>query len=176
MELTTKRLRIIPLNLERFSLLLDAPDRLRDDLGLQARPAKPEGHTLDAMRWLYEMASTHPDDFPWYANWQIILASAGLPIGSACFKGGPDAEGEVEIGYGIDGGHRNQGYMTEAAGALCDWALRQERVASVKAETDKDNMASRCICEKTGMAVVGETASTLIWQKKSPPTMVGGDD
>lgn len=61
-----------------------------------------DGHTLDAMRWLYGEAAANPDSYPWLANWQIILTEEGVPVGSACFKGGPDGEGSVEIGSGSE--------------------------------------------------------------------------
>lgn len=164
LEITTERLRIIPLDLRQFSLLLDAQAAMEADLRLAPSFAVLEGHELDAMRWLHGMASAHRDDHLWYTNWQIVLSSANLSIGSCCFKGGPNAAGEVELGYGIRPPCRNNGYMTEAARALCRWALERRGVIAVIAETDKDNPASRRICLKCAMEKSGETSSTILWR------------
>lgn len=43
-----------------------------------------------------------------------------------------------EIGYGINGEFKNRGYCTEAIEALVHWALKQDGVISVTAETDTD--------------------------------------
>lgn len=164
MEIRTTLLRIIPLSLEQFSMLLDAPSKLEAALRLSPSNLALEGHTLDAMRWLYGNAGLHPEQRLWYTNWQIVLTSANQAIGSACFKGGPNAEGEVELGYGIHEAHRNRGYMTEAAMALGNWAIGQPGVWAVVAETDKDNPASRRVCAKSGMTKVRETPTTIIWR------------
>ena len=42
----------------------------------------------------------------------------------------------IEIGYGLKEEYRHHGYMTEAVKAITEWALSQENVKQVKAETD----------------------------------------
>ncbi len=163
-EIATTRLRIIPLALDHFALLLDEPAAMETALGLERSGTALRGHELEAMSWLYDMARTHPGQHLWFTNWQIVLVAANMSIGSACFKGCPDEKGEVEIGYGINADHRKQGYMTEAAEALCRWAMKQPGVRSVIAETDKDNPASQRVCLKSGMEKTGETSSTLLWR------------
>ncbi len=145
-----------------FAMLLEDPAKMESTLGLNRSGMTLEG--LEAMRWLYGMAQSHPEQHPWFTNWQIILSVANMSIGSSCFKGGPNEKGEVEIGYGIKEAYRNQGYMTEAAKALCRWALDQPGVTSATAETDKDNPASLRVCLKTGMEKSGETTSTILWR------------
>ncbi|MCS2957924.1 GNAT family N-acetyltransferase [Bacteroides salyersiae] len=46
------------------------------------------------------------------------MKSENKAIGSACFKNLPDAEGSVEVGYGIYASYRNHGYMTEGSESL----------------------------------------------------------
>lgn len=138
-------------------------------LGLNVSGMALGEHEREAMRWLYGMAQSHPEQHLWFTNWQIVLAAANMSIGSACFKGGPGENGEVEIGYGINATYRNQGYMTEAAKALCRWAMNRSGVASVIAETDKDNPASLRVCLKSGMEKSGETSSTVLWRFTSSP-------
>lgn len=164
MELKTKRLRIIPLTPSHFAMLLEAPAKMESALNLNTSGKILEGHELEAMNWLYSMALSYPEQHLWFTNWQIVLDSENLSIGSSCFKGGPNDNGEIELGYGINDNFRNQGFMTEAAEALCQWALKQQGVNAVIAETDKDNPASQCVCMKTGMIKSGETATTILWR------------
>lgn len=168
-EITTSRLRIIPLALEHFALLLGDPAAMEAALGLNRSGMALGEHEREAMLWLYGMAQSHPEEHLWFTNWQIVLAAGNVSIGSACFKGGPGEKGEVEIGYGINTAYRNQGYMTEAAEALSWWAMKQPGVSAVIAETDKDNPASQQVCLKTRMEKFGETSSTILWRFTSSP-------
>lgn len=164
MELRTERLRIIPLSLEQFGMLLGDIRRLENSLGLRPFLKGLAGHTQEAMLWLYDEAMKHPEDLPWYTSWLIILAEENVAIGSGCFKGAPDGTGCVEAGYGIDPAYRNRGFMTEAAGELYAWALRQPGVRAVMAETDGDNMASQRVCVKCGMEKLEEKKNSVLWR------------
>ena len=62
----------------------------------------------------------------------------------------------AEIGYAIARATWSQGYTTEAARAVVDWALSQPAVRRVWAYTDVDNVPSARVLEKTGMAREGK--------------------
>lgn len=89
----------------------------------------------------------NPEHRLWYTAWKISLKENKQLIGTAGFKG-PANNCSVEIGYGIDDGFEGNGYATEAAKALIDWAFEQEGICFVEAETDPDNIASQRILEK----------------------------
>src|SRR5262245_59768241 len=75
--------------------------------------------------WLARMrASTEPD--PWSLAFRVALGD-DTPVGSCSFKG-PPVDGMVEIAYGIDPEHQRQGYATEAAQALVDFAASRAEV------------------------------------------------
>ena len=57
----------------------------------------------------------------------------------------------VELGYVLARGHWGQGYATEAACAVVDWALDQSEIWRVWAVVDVDNAASARVLEKAGM-------------------------
>ena len=86
----TERLRIVPLSIEELRLLRDGEP---DDGMKQAY-----GEMMDAVR-------RSPGREEWGTYWNICLTS-GTRVGGLCFKGAPDAEGGVEIGYGIDEAYR----------------------------------------------------------------------
>lgn len=85
----------------------------------------------------------------WGSDWKIDLKT-GLTIGGICFKGAPDTEGFVEIGYGIDEAYRQKGYATEAVGGIVNWALEQENVRCISAQTEPDNIRSQKVLLKNG--------------------------
>lgn len=136
----TRRLCIRPRTAAEMELLCAA----EPDVELK----KAYGEMLDAMRAL-------PGREEWGADWIICLRD-GTAVGGAGFKGAPDG-GSVEIGYGIDESHRNQGYAAEAVGGLCRWAFAQPGVRLVEAETAPDNAASRRVLAKNGFQLTGET-------------------
>ncbi|MDN0033809.1 GNAT family N-acetyltransferase [Oscillibacter valericigenes] len=83
------------------------------------------------------------------ADWNINLKT-GVSVGDICFKGSPDAEGAVEIGYGIDETYRRMGYATEAVSGIVNWALTQDGVRLVIAQTEPINKISQKVLLKNG--------------------------
>ncbi len=56
----------------------------------------------------------------------------------------------VEIGYGLKEEYRHHGYMTEAVKVITEWALSQDGVKQVEAETDAENIASQKVLLQSG--------------------------
>ncbi len=163
MNLETERLRIIPLSLSQFSLLLQGMDKIETELKLASSNEKLDENTQVAMEGLYEQALKYSNDYLWYTNWQIILKSENKSIGSACFMKKSDENNTVEIGYGINSEYRNKGYATEAIQAMCNWALNQPLVKTVIAETDIENYSSHRVLQKCGMIKCNETTTSIFW-------------
>ncbi len=163
MIIETERLRIVPLTMEQFYLLLTNAERLDNELGLGTPNNRLDRHTQEAMEGLYARAMNHKENYLWYTNWQIILASENKSIGSACFMGMPNSSNKVEIGYGINKEYENRGYMTEAVKEMCAWALSQPDVKYVIAETDKKNIASHRVLRKCNMTKYKETDKSIWW-------------
>ncbi len=150
MKLETPRLEIIPLNSAQKKLLLQGTSFLEQELQLNPSGLELESHTHDAMRYIDELAGKTPDAYPWITNWQIILKSERIAIGSACFMDVPNGLGAVEIGYGIYQKYQRKGYMTEALKAICSWALNQDGVKMVAAQSEPENVASHRVLERCG--------------------------
>src|SRR4051812_11799946 len=83
--------------------------------------------------------------------WLIMLTQERIVFGSAGFKGKPDEDGTIEIGYGISPDYRRQGYTFEAASALKEWAFSHPEVRQLNAECLPDNIGSARILQKLGM-------------------------
>lgn len=60
----------------------------------------------------------------------------------------------MEIGYGIVPSRRGRGYATETVGAMVDWVLRRDDIATVVARTAAGNMASQRVLLANGFRSV----------------------
>lgn len=165
MVLETRRLKIIPLTIEQFRFLLEGMEVLEKELGLNSSNEPMGGHTLEAMEELYHLALEHEKQYPFYSNWQIIEKTKNISIGSACFMGTPNKKGQVEIGYGMNMAYRCKGYMTEAVEAMANWALSQNNVIEITANTDIDNLSSQKVLQKCDFQKIGKAEDGYFFVK-----------
>lgn len=92
---------------------------------------------------------------PW-GPWEVRTV-AGTLIGTAGFHG-PPSDGDVEIGYGIEPGHRGRGYAGQAVAALIAFA-RDAGVDRVLAAAEPGNTPSIRVLERAGFARVPDAAT-----------------
>lgn len=100
-----------------------------------------------------------------WGSWLVIRQDGNI-IGDIGFKGLPSANQTVEIGYGLLDCYQNNGYATEAVGALVDWALSRLDVATVLAETSTTNHASIRILEKIGFQKTCASDTSFHWSRR----------
>ena len=93
--------------------------------------------------------------------WLMIHATERVVIGYVGFKGKPDHEGTVEIGYSVIPAFRNRGYASEASQALINWAFIQQGVKRIIAECNEDNAPSIRILQKLGVKRLEKDGSLL---------------
>jgi len=140
LTLKTKRLHISPMREEE----------LREMIAEQEIPELKQ-----AFLEMLTNTRNDPEHYIWYIPWKITLAeNPDEIIGELGFKG-IQKDGSVEIGYGMNPGYEGYGYMTEAADAAVQWALKQSEVCTVFAETDRDNKASLRILQKLDFQLCG---------------------
>ena len=77
-------------------------------------------------------------------------------IRAAGFKGPPDANGEVELGYGIIPSHQRRGFATEAVRGMTKFAFEDARVRAVVGQTILSLAGSIGVLEKAGFDFDGE--------------------
>ena len=130
-----------------------SPRTLAEMEALRARETDPKmrkacGEMLNLMR-------AEPGNEEYTCDRKIHLP-VGRVIGGAGFKGTPSADGDVEIGYGIDEQNRCRGYATEAVQAMTAWALAQPGVRRVLAQTEPGNAISQRVLQKCGFVPCGQ--------------------
>ena len=160
--LETARLRLLALSKEQLTLLGEDEPTLERQLDLAISPGTMIAPAKRAIRIKLARMATAPErNHAWFTYWLVVFDR--LAIGSIGFKGVPDAQGEVEIGYGIAESHWNRGFGTEAVKALIDWALDQPGCRAVWGDPLKANEASNRLLSSCGAQLVRETEISNIW-------------
>ncbi len=96
-----------------------------------------------------------PENRIWYAVWLMELKNRpGTIVGDFCFKG-LNADGIIEIGYGLREGFCGNGYMTEALKVISEWAFAQQGVTRLEAETEPGNKSSQKVLAACGFIPTG---------------------
>lgn len=172
--LNTPRLRLLPLSREMIEHRLERAEFTLDDQG-------PEGE------WTVRFGPEWPGDalaiFPALlrglmtsgraeaeTTFVAVLRESGEAIGQLGARGGPDAAGDLEVGYGFTPASQGQGYATEATAALCDFLRGVGGVRHLTARTAAHNVASGRVLEKTGFTRVGtgwtaDDGDLILWTR-----------
>jgi len=124
--------------------------------------------------WLALLASATETD-PWIIGFQIFHREQNDVVGQCGFKGPPTDEGVVEIAYFVYPGSEGNGYATEAARALVDYAMQQKTVSLVRAHTLPETNASTSVLTKCGFQRTGEVVDPndgIVWRWDLPRDVV----
>jgi RimJ/RimL family protein N-acetyltransferase len=94
----------------------------------------------------------------WLGRAMVLTEADGgrRVIGSIGFHGPPDAEGRLEVGYGVDSRYRRRGYASESVKALFDWAHQEHGITRFVASISPDNEPSLRLTAAYGFHKVGE--------------------
>jgi ribosomal-protein-alanine N-acetyltransferase len=178
-ELSTDRLRLVPLDADGMRLFVDEWPALQQRLGLTASPAwMTDRDTLAAARRHRQEMRRHPDAWLWWTFWQVVLVSDNVSIGLVDFKGPPGPDGGLAVGCAFAPTYWGRGYATEAVGALLARTLRQSAVRYILAETDVTNVRAHRLLQKLGFrsgergppgpTPHGVTGDALVWRFDKP--------
>jgi ribosomal-protein-alanine N-acetyltransferase len=168
----TPRLRLIALLPDELrALIARASGRASALLGAHIPYAFPSDQDARAgLSWHLQALSRDPAQVVWRLR-VAVERSQGAVLGSINLKGPPDAHGDVEIGWGIEPLHRQQGYALEAAAAVLEWALRQRGVVTVSATISVDNTASQRLAARLGMRLTQDSRRGLpLWMHSAAHT------
>ena len=163
-RLKTRRLTLIALTAKRMRWQRDNFARLEKALGLPASGQRLDDELHPIVSRAIGHIQRRPHHALWHCQWSAVLEEERRIIGNLAFKGAPDQADEVEIGYGFDPFYHNRGLATEAVEVMVSWALRQESVTGVIAETANTNVASMRVLQKVGFVITSATDRYLYWR------------
>jgi RimJ/RimL family protein N-acetyltransferase len=120
-------------------------------------------------------------DQPWVYRWRRrtlprlggrgswLMAADGEIVGLCGYKGPPNVEGDVEIGYAVAPERRRRGHATRAVTLAVEAARLDERVRAVVAETAIANLPSQKVLAANGFAPAGhgmdeDEGETIVWR------------
>jgi RimJ/RimL family protein N-acetyltransferase len=133
--LRTRRLLLVPVTPADARAVVSGP-------GVAAAGGWPPVDTVEGFR----AALDHGGALGWFVTLD------GVVVGDCGTHG--EADGDLEIRYGIAPPCRGRGYATEVIGALVVWALRTPGVERVVARRVRvENVASRRALERCGFTV-----------------------
>ncbi|UCF09331.1 MAG: GNAT family N-acetyltransferase [Candidatus Bipolaricaulota bacterium] len=148
-------------------------DELRDlprffrRLEVLPAPDWPPAALLDALPLMLRALEEAPWTAGWHA-WYWVSRNDRHLVGSGGFKGEPQGDGTVEIGYATRTCCRRLGFAREAMSALVAWALREPSVVRIVAETEKANAASRGLLRSLGFATIASAPRRrgMLWYER----------
>jgi RimJ/RimL family protein N-acetyltransferase len=124
----------------------------------------------ESMTWVLRLMEERFHPLGW-AMWYFVRAGAApVVIGNGGFKGPPDPEGVVELGYSVMPEHQRLGFASEAVGALLRWAFSHAEVTRVIAHTLPDLAPSIRVLGKVGFQgpSPGAERGTIRFELKGP--------
>jgi ribosomal-protein-alanine N-acetyltransferase len=169
--LYTERLALVPFTLRAVRFLSEGHISVLREFGLQPTPHWPDQEAIDTFPKVIK--NLERVQVPTgYESWMIVLKRNSTVIGDAGFKGLPNADGEVDIGYSIIEQEHQKGYGTEAARALAAWAFGQPDVKHITAKCLISNTASARVLAKLGMQEVNRDEEMIYWSVAKQPDCV----
>jgi [ribosomal protein S5]-alanine N-acetyltransferase len=163
----TERLILQPLTYEQLIKYIKADNSLEAELNLlpTTRIISPE--LKDALeQTILPNVADKSKNYLYVTLWTMISKADNKMVGDLGIFGEPNAEGQIEIGYGTYDEFINKGFMTEAVSGIIKWASMQPGIDSIIAGTEKSNIASFSVLEKNNFSKVGETELLYNWQLK----------
>jgi RimJ/RimL family protein N-acetyltransferase len=154
-EILTSRLILRLATVRTLRADLDGRAALGRELGVHVpEDWPPDFYDAGAIQWTIRALEAHPSAAPWLGYYFLRRADPAVLIGVGGFKGPPDDDGVVEVGYSIVAGERRRGYATEAVRGFLAHAFADVRVRRVIAETLPELVASIGVLDKVGMILV----------------------
>ena len=154
--LETPRLRLVPASPELARAEINDRDRFAALLGAAVPANWPPETLADALEFFLGLLEQNPG-WPGWLGWYAVErgTDGDVLVANGGFKGPPDEQGQVEIGYSVLPQFQGRGIASELMAALVAWAGRQPGVRTVLAQTTPDNLGSQGVLARLGLVAVG---------------------
>ena len=162
-NINTERLIIIPMNYSLLCSVLDNKDEELGVLGIERNVDWPRQDTIDILSFLKENLK-YKDEVSGFYVWMVVKKEDMTIIGDAGFKGLPDEQGKIDIGFGLVEDKQRKGYGYEVAKALISWAFTRKDVKKITADCLIDNYGSIRVLQKCNMNEIGRDNELIFWE------------
>jgi RimJ/RimL family protein N-acetyltransferase len=156
--LQTDRLVLVPITIATIEAIFAGRRDLAEAAVGAPLPEAWPGRALVERAFRADLDAIRAD--PTFRLWgdRVMITRQGPKrvVGSVVFHGGPDGDGIVEVGYGVERDSQRQGFATEATRAAVEWACGQPGVRRIRATTPSWHVASRKVLERCGLELVGQ--------------------
>lgn len=166
-EVSTERLKIVPLNEYNLELSIINFNKMEKSLGLTVTDKNIGFREKNIFKIRLNDVKNNNSKYMWYTTWVVILKSENRIIGHIMLKGYPNEQGEVNIGYYMQEHYREKGYMSEAINKLIRWIFSNSDVKYIVADTLKTNTTSQNLLKKIGMKLYKEDDECFWWRLKN---------
>jgi ribosomal-protein-alanine N-acetyltransferase len=152
----TNRLQLIPAGARLLRAALAGDRALGQALQAQVPASWPPKY-LDRgpIEYVLERMRQGPEQEGWWLHFVVLTNASRIVVGSAGYKGPPEKDGTVEVGYGIVDDHQRRGYASEATRGLLAHAFARPAVKRVIAETFPEMTASIGVLNRCGFRYIG---------------------
>ena len=174
--LRSQRLILVPLTREALAALMNQ-DRAAAEVALGGRFPSSElvpPLMTDALDYFLKIAAAGADSAIWGARAYIAVVTRDI-VGMGGFGGPPDEHGVATMGYSVFPACQRQGYASEAARMLADWAMSQPGVTRIQATISPRNIASERVAAYAGLNRTDATEDdpdeglVVVWQRSQDP-------
>jgi dihydrofolate reductase/RimJ/RimL family protein N-acetyltransferase len=163
----TKRLILKPLTYEQLVKYAKCEYSLEAELNLNKSSRTISAELKEALEnTILPNVADKTKNYLYNTIWTAISKANNEMVGDLCIVGEPNAEGEIEIGYGTYDEFQGKGFMTEIVGGIIAWARKQPLVKSIIASTDKNNTASFKVLQNNNFVKTQETETSFNWKLK----------
>lgn len=133
----------------------------------------PPLNDINSMTWFTEYVEKQPHAVGWAAWYFLLRENRGqnfTAIGNGGFKGEPDKDGIVEIGYAVLEEYQGKGLATEGIARLVKWAFTHKQVTKIIAQTLPDLIPSIKVLKKNNFIYSGPgyEPGTILFQLHKP--------
>lgn len=172
MSTSTPEIELRPYAAEHLLALLESDVAFQTGFGLPAASGLRDFYCSGEVSpdWLEQLRKSKGID-PWTFGFGVLNPAVGQVIGTAGFKGAPDAEGMAEVAYGIVPAWQGKGCATAALKKLMAFAANDQRVRVLRAHTLPEKNASTRVLTKNGFAKLGEVNDPedgRVWRWERP--------
>ncbi|MEZ0486885.1 GNAT family N-acetyltransferase [Fibrella aquatica] len=163
----TPRLTLLPLTVDQVRLHIAGGTLLETALGVRPGHREVTEPLLSIIKAFTIPFLQQPDRQPIYDTiWVALDRELNQFVADFKFKGAPDDEQTVELGYGTYPAFQGRGYMTELVGGATAWAFLQPGVERVTAETSLTNVASQTVLQKNQFVRFEQDEYVCWWERR----------